>query len=1050
MDNITQTTITPPLGRGDLVIKLTGGSKICFGREKESRLQAGSSGDLESQGQSQSSRSHEAGVSIYIRLPTKLRIVKMAEQRRAQLNRSMEKSFEDLLTGLDDDLEPDIDDIFTNCDHLPEKVTDATFNAMAFQQKDKKPSPLPSPNKDQEEEQFQFPKVSKSSPEEPQEETERNTDPGIHSDSEDEQEPKELEFVSSTGNEEGEVYDSSKLILPTFGESSTDDTLLGKVELEDDEEEDDMKDEVEDEEEEDIEGEEDESIEEEEMEDQKPANQEDRRENPKDLTMFSGLDHDDSDPDIDKLVAECDFLPETVSDSTINAMVDRNRPLAKSYRQSLELQSEDQENEETMDTDVPQEEHSPPPDVVIRVQKEESLDFSVLEPDSSHLDVDIGKQKTNLRKQGSLAKRRKPTRSTVRSALLSGEEAMFQDSTEPKSERADSKGEDEVFGQRSPSSSSVEGVPTSPPAKKPSKVLVPLPGFGGPKPELRRRSEEQHEAEMAVDEPKKKDYKSYGVKLPVPQLPRKSESESTEETLSKPVLRKVPRKDSVERQEPEKHYDVSSLKSVAKTDNVSKTDTESDKFVEKPTLRQVKRDENKGTISSDNTFEKPALKNVSKPSVEKSNESDMKFEIPALNKVSRERSESNKSDQESENVYDKSSLRSTPKPDKQSTPTSPKTPEPKTFAMPALRPTPRANKNRQEDTTSQQDSGSFEKPALRNVSRPLERKGSVESGSFEKPTLRNVGKPPLPEKRVSISEDGNEENHRFDVPALRMVPKDQRPTQTLRNVAGQESETEAIRRPSLKSTPQKEIPKSEESKEAPSWLKNMKLRKTKSQAEDMNTAGETKEKPEWLQTANEKREKAMETLNSKENQTKNSSESNVSWLSRDNLKKTSTPLQENNDNSHSHEEEGRRRLSSVESNGDIDRRSRERTPAKNDGQRENYVPSWLKAKDKHHKSNPNLNFVTPSSNSEEPPDWKKALAEKRKNRRDSDTPVKQSADSEKGIPPWKQELAKKGMKSSTPLKTSSEQKKAEPEWKQKADEKRQRIITHFKPDPDIE
>jgi hypothetical protein len=32
----------------------------------------------------------------------------------------MEKSFEDLLTGLDDDLEPDIDDIFTNYDHLPE------------------------------------------------------------------------------------------------------------------------------------------------------------------------------------------------------------------------------------------------------------------------------------------------------------------------------------------------------------------------------------------------------------------------------------------------------------------------------------------------------------------------------------------------------------------------------------------------------------------------------------------------------------------------------------------------------------------------------------------------------------------------------------------------------------------------------------------------------------------------------------------------------------------------------------------------------------------
>lgn len=51
------------------------------------------------------------------------------------------------------------------------------------------------------------------------------------------------------------------------------------------------------------------------------------------------------------------------------------------------------------------------------------------QPDSNHLGVDIGKQKTDLRKRGSLAKRRKPTRSTVRSTLLSGEEAMFQDST---------------------------------------------------------------------------------------------------------------------------------------------------------------------------------------------------------------------------------------------------------------------------------------------------------------------------------------------------------------------------------------------------------------------------------------------------------------------------------------------------------------------------------------------------------------------------------------------------------------------------------------------
>lgn len=117
---------------------------------------------------------------------------------------------------------------------------------MAFQ-KPKSPTPTssrqkeeveedePSPGKVQMEEDLdiQLPRVAK------------NTDPGIQSESEDEEhEPSngELEFVSSNreGEEEGEgeVYDASKLILPSVGESSTDDTLLGNVELEEDEEED--------------------------------------------------------------------------------------------------------------------------------------------------------------------------------------------------------------------------------------------------------------------------------------------------------------------------------------------------------------------------------------------------------------------------------------------------------------------------------------------------------------------------------------------------------------------------------------------------------------------------------------------------------------------------------------------------------------------------------------------------------------------------------------------------------------------------------------------
>lgn len=172
---------------------------------------------------------------------------------------------------------------------------------MAFQHKDTHLSPASSLEKE-------FPKMAEPASEESKKNdlkdiqfprAERNTDPGIQSEDEDEElelheePPEELEFVSShrQEEEEGEVYDSSKLILPTFGESNTDDSLLGNVELEEDEEEED--------------GEEEE--EEEKMEHQKQTME---GEDQKDLTMFSGLDHDDSDPDIDKLVAECEFLPE--------------------------------------------------------------------------------------------------------------------------------------------------------------------------------------------------------------------------------------------------------------------------------------------------------------------------------------------------------------------------------------------------------------------------------------------------------------------------------------------------------------------------------------------------------------------------------------------------------------------------------------------------------------------------------------------------------------------------------------------------------------------
>lgn len=45
------------------------------------------------------------------------------------------------------------------------------------------------------------------------------------------------------------------------------------------------------------------------------------------------------------------------------------------------------------------------------------------------LDVDMGKQKTALRKRGSLAKRRKPSRSSIHSMGGADEDSHFTDST---------------------------------------------------------------------------------------------------------------------------------------------------------------------------------------------------------------------------------------------------------------------------------------------------------------------------------------------------------------------------------------------------------------------------------------------------------------------------------------------------------------------------------------------------------------------------------------------------------------------------------------------
>ncbi|KAK7087790.1 serine-rich adhesin for platelets-like [Littorina saxatilis] len=75
------------------------------------------------------------------------------------------------------------------------------------------------------------------------------------------------------------------------------------------------------------------------------------------------------------------------------------------------------------------------------------MDFAVLELDSSHLNLDMNKQKTSLRKRGSLARRKKPTRNSIVNIVPGTENGIFQDSTDskPVTSPTSDTAEDDVF-----------------------------------------------------------------------------------------------------------------------------------------------------------------------------------------------------------------------------------------------------------------------------------------------------------------------------------------------------------------------------------------------------------------------------------------------------------------------------------------------------------------------------------------------------------------------------------------------------------------------------
>ena len=398
---------------------------------------------------------------------------------------------------------------------------------------------------------------------------------------------------------------------------------------------------------------------------------------------------------------------------------------------------------------------------------------------------------------------------------------------------------------------------------------------------------------MVVDDTPKKDFRSIGVKLPIPQLKsaRKGSSGegdvSTENDFSfeKPALKKVERPVSERLKSPEsdKHFDVSALKSVTKNERERKrSETESEKVFNKPPLRQVQREEAKvmrTSPESEHKFEVPSLKTVQKKHSEGStSESDKRFDKPVLRAVSVERNDSLKSD-ESDKTFVKPALRSAPKPYLEK-PTTPKSPEAKTFEIPNLRRTPKVDRGQIE--TSEKPGHHmhvFDKPSLRNVSRPsIEEKDTNGHDTetkykFEKLALRNVPRDHLPTQTLrgkteldSAKLSDSDEKHKFDLPALRNVSRETRFIESPPKVPSGETEPVSRLRSQLRATPRKDVskPVDGDKPEAPSWLKDMKLKKTRSQGDDLNDIGKGREAvPAWSQLAADKRSKMLEVLSFK-------------------------------------------------------------------------------------------------------------------------------------------------------------------------------------------
>lgn len=954
----------------------------------------------------------------------------MAQERSTLTkNRKIEKSFEDLLTGLSDENDDDIDDL-VDFDNLPEMCSDATLIAIT---KSNKPytnaaSMDDSLRMSEFDDATNF--TSKSS---------KTNDTDLFSTD---------DFFTQKSNGKEEYVENEKLI--DFEESEVIKTEKTDELFEYDTNRDDVK-------------EEDKLIDFDDQEDNDDDDISDEKIDEENSTGSNEVDEDD-----DKY--EPNFVDR--SDEKVDVM------LTDETGNAVDIMDQD--------TEV----------VVNGLQREESIDLDAIVQDNTHLDVDIGKQKTVLRKKGSLAKRRKPSRTSIHSMGAADENSRYSDSTEPKPVMQNGHTDEDVFARNS--SSSIDSDVQSPPAKKPLPGMVALPGMGMPMgfPKRKSRGSTPSDSDLTPDEAKK-DFRNIGVKLPISSSSGSSESDnqtnitspklrktSDQETLKSPVEPthqfEKPKLKAVSRpvreredSDDSKTFDMPALKQVEKSPTKSRASEQNDDMDTKhvfqtPKLRRVddapteslrfihgktgEDDDSKSRISDDSRhifqtpklkkvdnpptktlrnlhgisddsdmkltlgdhvgesstddidigmyFEKPQLRNVPKPTetlrnvykekphidvpelknvpkmeleLKSPTEVDNKFNVPQLKSVQKERETDNQ--EKEEGTFQIPTLRSTPLPKRRE---PPKSPEAKTFDVPMLRRTPRVK--------PETDTVESEKPP---------------TGVFEKPKLKSARS--LQQDMDESSSKDSHVKHRFEVPSLRNTPS--------------KKESGVQRSESVKSDHEK-----------PSWLQDTKLKPTRGASID-SSGDKNEEKPSWLTSDTRNRH------DSKENKNADSFD-----LLESTPRKSSRPLQETKPENgiNGHQTPSRTRLTSASSEHDDDDLRTIKTTGK-----DQYVPSWLKTTDTRGKSpsTPNLAFVTPTKDTSEVPQWKRELAEKRRRQKDGDgapTPMKAEPAGDKELPPWKVELGQMKMRQ-TPAKAQDTKKSVEPEWKKAADEKRQRL-----------